>query len=98
MIDRSLNHDLSHFISASPIEKNCMTSIRKRRAEFIVTVLHAIFLTPHVIHEVAIGELNPSCIISLDGILELLGTITAISTVIVFFFYKYYEKSYEKVP
>ena len=69
-----------------------MSSIKKQRVEFIVTILHAILLTPHVIHEVSVGELNPSNIISLDGILELIGTLAAISTVIVFFFYKYHKK------
>lgn len=69
-----------------------MASIRKHKVEFIATTLHTIFLTPHIFHEVTIGELNPNRIISLDGILELMGTLSAMATIIIFFTYRYYEK------
>ena len=75
-----------------------MVSIKKNKVEFIATTLHTVFLTPHIFHEVTIGELNPNRIISLDGILELMGTLSAMATVIIFFAYRHYEKKQEKSP
>ena len=75
-----------------------MVSIKKNKVEFIATTLHTVFLTPHIFHEVTIGELNPNCIISLDGILELMGTLSAMATIMIFFTYRHYENKQEKSP